>query len=146
MPLSRSEVHPSSRFSELRLAIAIRAPSDPSRRAIATDPGSAAGNHRDLVLQQVKLNMTVRLSVRRLRHEYTPSANVEAFARLFEAVHEGVYIGALTWRRHLTTSANPHLKLMFGFAADTPEADVRPFEPDVSSIRRRGTAYRAAAA
>jgi len=29
-----------------------------------------------------------------------------------------------------TRAANPHLKLMFGFAADTPEADVRPFEID----------------
>src|SRR5215207_9177436 len=57
------------------------------------------------------------------------SANVEAFARLFEAVHEGVYIGAIDAASSTTTSANPHLKLMFGFAADTPEADVRPFEP-----------------
>jgi signal transduction histidine kinase len=60
----------------------------------------------------------------------TLSANVEAFARLFEAVHEGVYIGAIDAASTRTTSANPHLKLMFGFAADTPEADVRPFEPD----------------
>src|SRR4029077_20615464 len=29
-----------------------------------------------------------------------------------------------------TRAANPHLKLMFGFAADTPEIDVRPFEAD----------------
>src|SRR5688572_17548351 len=60
----------------------------------------------------------------------TLSANVEAFARLFEAVHEGVYIGAIDGAATLTSSANPHLKLMFGFAADTPEADVRPFEPE----------------
>ena len=60
----------------------------------------------------------------------TLSANVEAFARLFEAVHEGVYIGAIDSAATLTSSANPQLKLMFGFAADTPEADVRPFEPD----------------
>jgi signal transduction histidine kinase len=60
----------------------------------------------------------------------TLSANVDAFARLFEAVHEGVYIGAIDEAATLTSSANPHLKLMFGFAADTPESDVRPFEPD----------------
>ena len=60
----------------------------------------------------------------------TLSANVEAFARLFEAVHEGVYIGAIDGSATTTASANPHLKLMFGFAADTPEADVRPFESD----------------
>src|SRR5215218_10305479 len=56
--------------------------------------------------------------------------NIEAFARLFEAVHEGVYIGALEGSETLTLSANPHLKLMFGFAADTPDGDVRPFEAD----------------
>jgi signal transduction histidine kinase/CheY-like chemotaxis protein len=60
----------------------------------------------------------------------TLSANVEAFARLFEAVHEGVYIGTIRTDATETTSANPHLKLMFGFAADTPEADVRPFDAD----------------
>ncbi len=58
------------------------------------------------------------------------SANVEAFARLFEAVHEGVYIGTIDGPDTRTRAANPHLKLIFGFAADTPETDVRPFETD----------------
>src|SRR5437764_612366 len=58
------------------------------------------------------------------------SANVEAFARLFEAVHEGVYIGTIRGADAETRAANPHLKLMFGFAADTPELDVRPFEAE----------------
>ena len=57
-------------------------------------------------------------------------ATAEAFARLFEAVHEGVYIGAVDGPATLTISANPHLKLMFGFAADTPQAEVRPFESE----------------
>ena len=52
----------------------------------------------------------------------------EAFARLFEAVHEGVYIGTLDEAASRTSSANPYLKLMFGYAAETPEQDVRPFE------------------
>ena len=52
----------------------------------------------------------------------------EAFARLFEAVHEGVYIGTLDGATTRTLSANPHLKLMFGYAADTPQNEVRPFE------------------
>lgn len=52
----------------------------------------------------------------------------EAFARLFEAVHEGVYIGTVDGADTRTLSANPYLKLMFGFAADTPQQDVRPFE------------------
>jgi two-component system NtrC family sensor kinase len=53
----------------------------------------------------------------------------DAFARLFEAVHEGVYIGTLDTRGEAVTTlaANPHLKLMFGYAADTPEQDVTPF-------------------
>ncbi len=58
------------------------------------------------------------------------SANVEAFARLFEAVHEGVYIGTIQGPDTRTAAANPHLKLMFGYAADTPDGDVRPFEAD----------------
>ncbi len=55
-----------------------------------------------------------------------PSA--EAFARLFESVHEGVYIGTVNGTSCHTLAANAHLKLMFGFAGETPEDDVRPFE------------------
>ena len=52
-----------------------------------------------------------------------------AFARLFEAVHEGVYIGALSTRggASTTTAANPHLKVMFGHAEDVRDQDVVPF-------------------
>ena len=57
-------------------------------------------------------------------------ANAAAFTRLFEAVHEGVYIGVIDAATTQTSFANPHLKLIFGFAADTPENDVRPFDPD----------------
>jgi len=59
-----------------------------------------------------------------------PPPPPEAFARLFESVHEGVFIGALSPATDVTHSANPYLKLMFGFAAETPQADVRPFDPD----------------
>jgi two-component system NtrC family sensor kinase len=58
------------------------------------------------------------------------SAATDTFARLFEAVHEGVYIGTLEGDESATLSANPYLKLMFGFAAETPQADIRPFDPD----------------
>jgi len=51
-----------------------------------------------------------------------------AFARLFEAVHEGVYIGTLGLESTSTIAANPHLKLIFGYAGETPEEGVRPFE------------------
>ena len=50
------------------------------------------------------------------------------FARLFEAVHEGVYIGTIGPDTTSTIAANPHLKLIFGCAGDTPEKDVRPFD------------------
>ena len=51
-----------------------------------------------------------------------------AFARLFEAVHEGVYIGTIGPDDSSTIAANPHLKLIFGYAVETPERDVRPFD------------------
>ena len=51
-----------------------------------------------------------------------------AFARLFEAVHEGVYIGTIGPESSSTIAANPHLKLIFGYAGDAPEGDVRPFD------------------
>jgi signal transduction histidine kinase/CheY-like chemotaxis protein len=52
----------------------------------------------------------------------------DAFARLFESVHEGVYIGAVDGPASHTLSANPHLKLMFGYPVETPPEDVRPFD------------------
>ena len=52
----------------------------------------------------------------------------ETFARLFEAVHEGVYIGTIDDVSADTVSANPYLKLMFGYPPDAPEEEVRPFE------------------
>ena len=51
-----------------------------------------------------------------------------AFARLFEAVHEGVYIGAIGLETTATIAANPHLKLIFGYPSETPEDKVRPFD------------------
>jgi signal transduction histidine kinase len=53
-----------------------------------------------------------------------------AFARLFEAVHEGVYIGTISTDGSSTIAANPHLKLIFGYAGETDETDVRPFDRD----------------
>ncbi|MBA3296451.1 MAG: response regulator [Acidobacteria bacterium] len=54
----------------------------------------------------------------------------EEFARLFEAVHEGVYIGLVREGSTETLSANPYLKLMFGYAGETPVAEVRPFDAE----------------
>jgi two-component system NtrC family sensor kinase len=56
-----------------------------------------------------------------------------AFARLFEAVREGVFIGSVDLADATggaTVAANPYLKSMFGYAADAPEASVAPLAPD----------------
>jgi hypothetical protein len=57
-----------------------------------------------------------------------PEPRADAFARLFEAVHEGVYIGLLRPRETVTLAANPHLKWMFGYAPETRDAQIRPFD------------------
>jgi signal transduction histidine kinase len=49
---------------------------------------------------------------------------------LFEAVHEGVYIGTIGPDTSSTIATNPHLKLIFGFASEAREAEVRPFDPE----------------
>jgi PAS domain-containing protein len=52
----------------------------------------------------------------------------DAFARLFEALHEGVYIGLVKDDSTATLAANPHLRLMFGWAEDDAVSEVRPFD------------------
>ncbi len=54
-----------------------------------------------------------------------------ALAGLFEAAHEGIYLGTLPRRGEgVTLGANPHLKLMFGFAPEVDDREVRPFDDD----------------
>ncbi len=67
-----------------------------------------------------------------------------AFARLFEAVHEGVYIGTIGSEGTSTIAANPHLKLILRYAGEAGEDDVRPF--DSRSLRRSAGARGAARA
>jgi PAS domain S-box-containing protein len=62
------------------------------------------------------------------RIDAAPAPRGEAFARLFEAVHEGVYIGMVGGAGTTTLAANPHLKLMFGYPGETSAEDVRPFD------------------
>ncbi len=57
-------------------------------------------------------------------------ARADAFARLFHSVQEGVYIGTVGPDGTSTVAANPHLNLIFGYAGETPEAEVRPFDAD----------------
>ena len=52
----------------------------------------------------------------------------DAFARLFEAVHEGVYIGELGAARSTTFAANPHLRTMFGYEPEALDAQIQPFD------------------
>jgi signal transduction histidine kinase len=54
----------------------------------------------------------------------------DAFARFFEMVHEGVHLGTLSDTGSTTAAANPFLRLLFGYPADAPASDVRPFDPD----------------
>ena len=53
-----------------------------------------------------------------------------AFARLFQGVQVGAYIGVISADATSTVAANPHLKLIFGYSAETADADVRPFDRD----------------
>jgi len=51
-----------------------------------------------------------------------------AFARLFQSVREGVYLGTLGAGSTSTHAANPHLKAIFGYPPDAAESLVQPFE------------------
>ena len=55
------------------------------------------------------------------------------YTRLFEAIREGAFVGVLDLSlatRSGSTAANPHLKSIFGYPADTPSEQVNPFAPD----------------
>ena len=89
-----------------------------------SNAGSTPGNHGDLSLEQ-RGEKHMRQNI-----PHVTEPRPEEFARLFEAVHEGVYIGLLRDGGTQTLSANPHVKLMFGYAADAAVEDVRPFDAD----------------
>jgi signal transduction histidine kinase/CheY-like chemotaxis protein len=61
-----------------------------------------------------------------------------SFARLFETVHEGVYIGRVetvkgpngaAWGPARTLASNAHLRSVLGCAVATDDGDVQPFDP-----------------
>ena len=54
----------------------------------------------------------------------------DAFTRFFDALPEGAYVGLLGKQSSTTVAVNPRLRLIFGWPATTPAADVRPFDPD----------------
>jgi len=53
----------------------------------------------------------------------------DAFARFFDGLREGVYIGLVSPAETATLAANPHLRQMFGWPEDAPTAEVRPLDP-----------------
>lgn len=57
-------------------------------------------------------------------------ATADLFAGFFDALPEGAYIGVFDRTGTSTVAANQHLRLMFGWPAQTPAADVRPFDAD----------------
>ncbi|MEO7191771.1 MAG: ATP-binding protein [Vicinamibacterales bacterium] len=54
----------------------------------------------------------------------------DAFARLFDGLQEGLYIGLVGPTETATLSANPHLRLIFGWPEETPSAEIRPLDQD----------------
>jgi two-component system NtrC family sensor kinase len=76
----------------------------------------------------------------------------EAFSRLFQSLHEGIYIGLVRADDSATLAANPRLRLIFGWAEDVPDAEVRPLDPErfvdeqaraefLEHLRRHGGAH-----
>ena len=70
-----------------------------------------------------------------------------ALARLFEAVHEGVYIGTVGPDRDDTLVANAHLKVMLGLPLETADPEVHPLAEErfLDPVARRGLLDRLAA-
>ena len=57
-------------------------------------------------------------------------ARASAIARLIQSVQQGVYIGTIGPDATSAVVANPHLRLIFGYASEVNEAEVRPFDAD----------------
>jgi signal transduction histidine kinase len=53
-----------------------------------------------------------------------------ALARVFDGVLQGVYVGTVASGKTTTIAANAYLKLILGYASETPDAQVRPFDED----------------
>ena len=47
-----------------------------------------------------------------------PAGRAAAFSRLFDAVHEGVYVGLLGPDDSVTIAANPYFRIMLGYPAE----------------------------
>ena len=74
------------------------------------------------------MKRTTKRAPRRSRRSRRPRA--ELLGSLYDSGREGVYIGTFDSNDGTTLGANPHLKLMFGFAPEEPNDAVRPFSAD----------------
>jgi signal transduction histidine kinase len=59
-----------------------------------------------------------------------PTAGHSALEHLFESAGHGMYVGRLGTAGSVTLRANPALKLMLGVGPETPDPDLRPFDPE----------------
>ena len=73
--------------------------------------------------------------------EAVTSDRAGAFARLFDGVREGAYIGTLNPDGAQTLAANPYLRRIFGFPPETPDFDIDPFAFDRFADPQAGTAF-----
>ncbi len=53
-----------------------------------------------------------------------------AFVDLFRGLQEGLYVGLAGPDTTMTLAANPHIRSIFGWPPETPDAGVRPLDPD----------------
>src|SRR5215207_9567278 len=99
------------------------APRPPSRRAMASPrPVPPPVTTATWLRKSESLNMKSSI--------IDPPMPAPRLLRLFDHVPEGIFIGAIDGAACYTASANPYLKLMFGLAADTPDAAVQPLAID----------------
>ena len=57
-----------------------------------------------------------------------PGTSDNTYARLFDALHEGVFVGLIGPSGTSPVAANPHLRLIFGWPEELDLKDVRPFD------------------
>src|SRR4030095_723891 len=125
---ARSSSVPSWRDDTTQTAMA----NPPSRKASLRPKMRMRGKRRGGSALLIGSWLTID-SIAKTSRSVAAQTRAGAFARLFEAVREGVFIGALAPSEvdatDSTLAANPHLKQIFGYPVDAVEAGVAPFSP-----------------
>ncbi|MEE2638488.1 MAG: ATP-binding protein [Acidobacteriota bacterium] len=75
------------------------------------------------------------------RPRHRPLSRADLLRNLVESIREGVYVGTLDEDVPHTLEANPHLKLMFGFAPDAPAETLTLFAANRFVDARARTAF-----